>query len=144
LVIQRKNKAGQQEFLLRSSESWGWALPMKLHRSMSDKPSDLAEKIATDELSLDPVSQLKITAARVPSLCMYRTSRRVKERSFYRHWLFDGKLARGAKPTSRDPARKLIWATEDEIREGQISRPGAGKNNVSVTVRPVLRELNYV
>jgi hypothetical protein len=158
LIIQRRNVERGPQFLVRKSPDWGYALPAKRWEpAESTKPEELpslaqaaAERVAREELGLEPGKDIVIKAAERPELTTHGISRTKGapahgSETDYIHSLFDA--------TIRDPQKlrsdqALAWITPEEIHHrrtaashGEPGAPQGSWGEVSNTTYEILVNL---
>jgi hypothetical protein len=128
LIIRRNDPERGLQFLVRWGPNWGYALPAKRWESPdSARPEDRAaaavagaERVAREELGLEPGADITVSPARTGELTTHGLSPTEGAPAFgeateYIHSPFDTSLLHPEKLQSKRP---LAWITEDEIRQG--------------------------
>jgi hypothetical protein len=161
LIIQRDDPERGRQFLVRWNRDWGYALPTKRWEPpAAAQPTDLAsaalagaERVAREELGLDPATDATPTPARSPELTTHGVSATKGSPAFgmatqYIHSLFDARLRRPDKLHSDKP---LAWVTQDEIHQGWTggSQPAPNSSpqragRISRTVYEILQALGEI
>lgn len=108
-------------FLLRWNEDWGYALPSKRRRNGEDV-WEVAQRVASEELGLNPPAGLRLAPARPSTLSLRDSSASAEVPTFYVHSLFRGTLEEGVSLRSSLP---LVWVTVADVVKGQIDAPQA-------------------
>jgi len=161
LVFQRDDPERGRQFLLRWNRDWGHALPTKRWEPpASTQPADRAsaalagaERVAREELGLDPATDVTLSPARAPEITTHGVSATKGSPAFgtatqYIHSLFDARLRHPDKLHSDKP---LAWVTQEEIHQfcttgshpAPDSRPVCS-GQISRTVYDILRELGEI
>ena len=125
LIIHRDDPERGRQFLVRWGPSWGYALPTKRWEPPeSTDPADLAsaaragaERVAREELGLEPTLDVVLTPARTSEFTTHGVSESHGTPAFgaatqYIHSLFDARLRHAEKLRSDKP---LAWVTLEEI-----------------------------
>ncbi len=152
LIVRRQSPERGIQFLLRWNPDWGYALPAKRRDAMNPALSG-AERVAREELGLEPGKDVILAAAQVVEVKTHGVSRTEGPPAYgaftdYVHALFDAEILHQDHLHSAEP---LVWATVDEIHLGSTAAtdpagrtpPGrAGK--ISLTVADLLETLEYI
>jgi hypothetical protein len=161
LIIQRRHPDRGLQFLVRHNADWGYALPAKRwERPDSVKSGDLpalaqaaAERVAREELGLEPGKDVILTPALSPEFTTHATSKTGGAPAHgaetdYIHSLFDAALRHPEKLRSD---RALAWVTPEEIlwfrtaaAHGEPGAPQGFSGDVSRTVYEILMHLGLV
>jgi hypothetical protein len=161
LVIQRTDEKRGRQFLVRWNLAWGYSLPTKRwHSPDSAKTEDItaaalagAERVAREELGLEPGTDVTLTPARSPEFTTHGVSQTegapaFREATNYHHSLFDAGLRHTGKLHSDRP---LAWITEEEIRyrftaaaQGEPGAPQGYPGRVSRTTYEILLNLGLI
>lgn len=143
LVIAR-GPQDEPSFLLRWNDHWGYALPTKRRRTGDDLRS-AAGRVASDELGLNPATDLHLTPAQPQIVPLEDTSASVDVPTHYYHSVYRGELADGARLRSSAP---LVWVTVADVVRGatdasrtESGSPTAPPGKISPTVRRILEAL---
>jgi hypothetical protein len=152
VILRREKGKGEKrrrEFLLRWNVDWGFALPTK--RRESDKPLDVARRIAEEELGLRPGKDVRLSSARILTFTTHGVSSSAEMTTYYVHSLFDASMKTNRAPESPESDLPLVWATEEQIRDGLVPVDGmtlkagqAQPGRVSPTAFQILSALDYV
>lgn len=131
-------------FLLRWNEDWGYALPSKRRRNGEDLWA-VAQRVAAEELGLDPSADLRLLPACPATLTLRDKSASAEVPTFYVHSLFRGTPAEGTPLQSSAP---LVWVTVADVVNGTTDAsqtvpggPVAHPGDVSKTVYHILEAL---
>jgi hypothetical protein len=161
LVLQRNDPARGRQFLVRWNPNWGYALPSKRWEPPdSAKAEDQsaaaqagAERIAREELGLEPGTDVTLTPAKSPEYATHgisvtETAPAFGEATDYHHRLFDAQLHNPEKLKSSQP---LAWITEEEIHhgwtgasQGEPGAPSGQPARVSRTTYEILMHLGLI
>jgi hypothetical protein len=161
LLIQRESPERGRQFLVRWDPDWGYALPAKRWQPADGAgPEDLkaaaasaAERVARQELGLEPETHIALTPARLPLYTTHAISATKEAPAFgaatdYVHSLFNASIRGAAELRSHRP---LAWVTQDEIHahwtaasHPASSAPLARAGRISHTVYEILHELGLI
>jgi hypothetical protein len=161
LIFQRQSPERGREFLVRWNPEWGYTLPAK-RGGVSDPavPEDqaaaalaAAARVASEELGLEPGTDVIISPAKSPVYTTHGVSARKDAPAFgsptdYVHSLFDTELHHPEKLRSDRP---LAWVTEEDVHcgwtTGSQGEPGALQDRsgrVSRTTYEILLHLGLI
>ena len=156
LIVQRDHPERGRQFLVRRDPDWGYALPSKRWGPPGPgTPADqgaaalaAAERVAREELGLEPGTDVILTPARYPQLTTHGITSRTKgdpafgEATDYFHSLFDARLRH---PETLRSAAPLAWVTIEEVHafwtaasHGEPGAPEGTTDTVSRTTYEVL------
>jgi hypothetical protein len=161
LVIQRKHSERGLQFLVQRNPDWGYTLPAKRWEPPETaKPEDLpalaqaaAERVAREELGLEPAKDVTLTTARSAEFPTHGVSETKVAPAHgaetdYIHSLFDAELRHPEKLRS-DHA--LAWITPAEIQsrwtaaaQGEPGAPQGSWGRVSRTAYEILVHLGLI
>jgi 8-oxo-dGTP pyrophosphatase MutT (NUDIX family) len=158
ILIFAREHNGNREFLLRWNPNWGYALPAKRKAATKGKDAArealaVAQRVAVEELGLDPKSDVSIRPAERPMVETFGVSKTKGKPGFgtatdYGNWIFDAVLQKPDNLKSREP---VIWVSRNEIMAGEVgAKPAADGSleappgNVSPTVFQILSALGHV
>jgi hypothetical protein len=161
LILQRNDPERGRQFLVRWGPSWSYALPAK--RWVLPDPAKGAdwaaaalagaERVAREELGLEPGTDATLTPARSAELTTHGISPTEGAPAFgeatdYHHSLFEATLHHSEKLRSDRP---LAWVTEREVSDGWTAgsrgEPGAPAGHaarVSRTTCEILAHLGLI
>jgi hypothetical protein len=160
LVVRRDSPERGRQFLLRWDPDWGYALPAQRWEAPGqDGPGDpaaaagVAERVAREELGLEPGGDVTLTPARSPEYTTHGVSPTNEAPALgaatdYVHSLFDAAVRHPEKVRSDKP---LTWVTEEEIHhrwtaasDGEPGAPAGRPGQVSRTAYEVLLHLGLI
>lgn len=147
-VIVQQLQGSQPHFLLRWNPDWGFALPSK-RMEAQEPPQRAAERVLTDELQLQPGTEVKLHAHALPRFTTYSVSPSAGVDTFYVHWLFDGELLGAKQPNSSEADLPVVLASKQDIRNGRLDATSEGVRQgkaepgmISPTVRQIILGLD--
>ena len=159
LVIKRDSPDRGRQFLVRWGPDWGYALPTKRWEPpASTQPVELAsaamagaDRVAREELGLEPATDTTLTPARSPELITHGVKSKTKGSpafemaTQYIHSLFDASLRHPEKLRSDNP---LAWVTQEEIQNrstaGSDPAPDSSPEHAGPISRTVYEILLYL
>jgi 8-oxo-dGTP pyrophosphatase MutT (NUDIX family) len=124
LIVQRQHPERGLQFLMRLNPDWGYTLPAKRWQppepvSLGDRSAlalATAQRLAREELGLEPGTDVTLSPARSPEFTTHGISQTQKIPAFgetdYVHCVFDATLLNADKLQSD---RALAWVTPREI-----------------------------
>jgi 8-oxo-dGTP pyrophosphatase MutT (NUDIX family) len=133
------------EFLMHPNASWGYSFPSK-RREAGESPMSAANRVATEELGLQPGVTVTLKAASEGPITYKEHSESADVDTFYVQSLFKATLHDGAKLASKNG---LAWVPLLDIVNGSTASPRttgdakAKPGAVSKTARTILEALDY-
>ena len=152
ILVLARDQDEKREFLLRWNPNWGYALPAK-RKAPEEDALAVAGRVASEELGLDPNTDLTLEPATTPKVQTFGTSP-TKEKPGYRaptdyeNWVFDATLH---NPDQLQSAEPLVWVSEEEIQAGVTAversdpeSPTLPQGKISPTVFQILSALDRI
>lgn len=152
VLIFAQQRDRTREFLLRWNPTWGYSLPAK-RKAPEEDALALARRIASEELGLDPNTDVTLQPAKTPKVQTFGVTPTKEKPGYgaatdYENWVFDATLH---DPGKLQLDEHLLWVTEEEIRAGTtaVEQPAPESSTVpqgkiSPTVFQILSALDDV